>query len=270
MTELQTTGEKGLATKDPAWGATGFTQDDILIPKLLLMQPLSKLVADDKASPGSIVKSTTGETMCKKGETVEVIPFAMHKSWVLMEEVNGKFEFRSIQPMTADNAAADLEWSTPDGKRWRRDRALNFFFLLPSDIAKEANALKALAEKGEYPDPDDALIPCATSFRRTSYGAGKSFATHFAKSASFNVPPAVKVFKLGARLEKNDKGTFYVWTIESSRKSSKEELTACEKWWTTVQGAKVKIDDSDEGVEAGAATGAVDDEQFAKDVKNTF
>lgn len=254
-----------------SWGSEGVNQSDILIPKLLLMQPLSKLVADGKAAPGDLVKSTDGSKLCDKAGTIEVLAFSTTKTFVIMEEVKGKFEFRGVENVTPENADAPLEYML-DGKKMRRDRALNFFALLPSEIEKETKALAAMKESGEIPDPDDALLPLALSFRRTSYGTGKTFATHFAKSAHFNVPPAVHVFKLGVKMEKNDKGTFFVYTIEKARKSKPEEIQAAARWYQTVSKAKVVVDDSDlrEAPVADGAAPAPDDAAYQAEVARTF
>lgn len=270
---IATQGIKGVPAvgNTQAWGWEGVAQSDILIPKLLLMQPLSKLVADGKAAPGDIVRSTDGHKLCDKAGSIEVIAFSTTKTYVISEKVKEKYEFRGIEPVTAENVDAPLEYMV-DGKQHRRDRSLNFFALLPSDIEKERKALKAIADSGEMPDTDDVLLPIAMSFRRTSYGVGKFFATHFAKAGSFNLPPAVKVFKLGSKLEKNDLGTFYVYTVEAVRKSTPEEIAACAKWYGQFQKATVTIDESDERG-APAADGAApvpDDKEFEKEVARTF
>lgn len=233
-----------LAKGGPAWGSEGIDASDVVIPKLLLMQGQSEFVAAGKVKAGDIVKSTTGDLLGGAAGGVEIIPFMTFKTWVLSEFSGSRYEFRGVEPITAENVNEPLEWNV-GSKAWRRDRCLNFYVLLPADISKEMKALKKLEEKGELPDPGDALLPCVLSFRRTSYGAGKDLATHFMKAATFNVPPAVSKFKLLSKLEKNDQGTFYIFTIEPAGKSSEEEINACKKWYEVISHTKVKVDDSD-------------------------
>lgn len=228
-----------------AWGSEGMDAADVVIPKLLLMQGQSEYVSEGKAKAGDIVKSTNGELLGGVQAGVEIIAFMTYKTWVVSQSNGSRYEFRRIEPITVDNVNAELEWEE-DGRSWRRDRSLNFYVLLPSDIAKEIKALKALEATGDVPDSDDALLPCVLSFRRTSYGAGKDLISHFAKMASFNQPAAVSKFKLGAKIEKNDQGTFYVFTMEKVGKSTPEEIAACKRWYETITHTKVKVDDSDE------------------------
>lgn len=268
--EIAPKAQAALAKSQGSWGSEGVDTKDILIPKLLLMQPLSELVSEGKASPGAIVRSTTGEALATKDKPLSFIAFSSFKTWILSEQVKEKYEFRGVEPMTAGNVNEPLEWMV-NGSKWRRDRSLNFYVLLPQDVAREAAALKKLQESGELPDPEDALLPCVLSFRRTSYGAGKDLATHFAKASHFNVPPAVTVFKLFASLEKNDKGSYYVFKIEKDRKSTDEEVQAAHKWYETTKVQPVEVDDSDLERDGGPAVATkVADDAFEAEVAKTF
>jgi hypothetical protein len=224
------------------WGAASDVDtSDVLIPKLLLMQGLSKLVAEGDAAQGEIIRSTTGKALAKKGEAVDFIPLMTYKTWVLEEKVGSKYEYRRVEPMTAANKDLPLEF-VDGANQWRRNRCLNFYVLLPQDISKEAAALKAAAA-GDLPDPEDALLPCVLSFRRTSYNAGKILATHFKKAEHFKVTPAVTVFKLSSTVEKNELGTFHAFTVEPGRKATVEELTVAKRWFDTLQKVQVKVDE---------------------------
>lgn len=231
--------------QNQAWGSEGIDTSDVVIPKLLLMQGQSEYVAEGKAKAGEIVRSTNGEVLGGPGKGVEIIAFMTFKTWVMSEQNGGRFDFRGVEPITADNVNAPLEWDV-GGKLWRRDRSLNFYVLLPSDIGKELTALQKLEKSGELPDPGDALLPCVLSFRRTSYGAGKDLSTHFMKAAAFNRPPAVSKFRLLSKIEKNDKGTFYIFDIEPVGLSSQDEIATCKKWYDIISVNKnVQVDDSD-------------------------
>jgi hypothetical protein len=233
-----------LATQ--AWGSDGIDKSDILIPKLLIMQGLSQFVSDQKASIGDIVRSTTGEILAdgKKKGSVEFIPLTSFKTWIKEEKVGNKFEYRGQEPMTASNSTEPTEW-TENGTEWRRNRCLNFYVLLPGDIARDRAARKKLADTGDFPDTDDVLLPCVLSFRRTSYSAGKTLITHFAKAEHMGVPPAVSIFKLFSKIEKNDQGTFQVAVVEKSGKTTSEDIVICRSWYDTLKKSTVKVDDSD-------------------------
>lgn len=259
-----------------AWGSEGIDASDVVIPKLLLMQGLSEFVAAGEAKSGDIARSTTGEVLGGVNKGVEIIPFMTFKTWKLEENTGSKFEYRGVEPITAENANEPLEWNV-NGKHWRRNRCLNFYVLLPVDIAKEAAAMKKLETSGDLPDPGDALLPCVLTFQRTSYGAGKDLATHFMKAAHFGVPPAVSKFKLTSKLEKNEKGTFSIFEVEASGKSTTEEIAACKKWYETISQTKVKVvvDDPEaktkpEKKVQDKATPKASKDSFEAEIENVF
>jgi hypothetical protein len=224
------------------WKHDYIDSDDVLIPRLLMMQGLSELVADGKANQGELVKSTSKEVVGGKDKGVEIIPLKVFKTFVISEKVGQKWEYRSQEPVTMQNKDAPLEWNV-GAQIFRRDRSLNFYVLFPADIARESEAMRKFHDEGELPDPDDALIPCVLSFRRTSYGAGKELATFFKKAEHFGMSPAVSTFQLSTKLEKNDQGNFWVMTVQKGRKSTQTELDVASKWNQTLSTASVRIDD---------------------------
>ena len=226
-----------------SWGAEGIDSTDILIPRLLLMQPLSELVGEGDAQAGQIIKSTSQEVLYDGKKPFEFIPVMSFKTWRIMELKDGKYEFKRIEPLTAENVNEPYEWM--DGnQQFRRDRTLSFYVLLPSEIKKEIAAFKKI-EKGILPDVDDCLIPCLLSFMRTSSPAGKELATFAKKAQHFGLPIASYTFELFSEFEKNDKGNYHVFKVKRKRSSTPEEIAVCKKWNTTLtQATNIKIDDS--------------------------
>jgi len=244
-----------VAEASKAWGSTvSIDADDILIPRILMMQPMSHFVHDGKAAAGDLVKSKTGEKVGKDGKTVEFIPITYFKTWIISEFVDGKFKFRRQEDPSSTPLNAPMEWEAPNYKgekaKWRRDRRQNFYVMLPSDIDKEKMMIEATA-KGEVPDPDNVLLPCLLSFKRTSYGAGQVLTTHFAKCAQMGFNPAVKSFNLSTTKVKNDKGTFSILTVESGQRSDPYHIEAAKKWASFIESRKdhIKIDEEVEDLE---------------------
>lgn len=231
-----TTGWGGMEGIDPA---------DVLIPKVLIMQPISELVTEAKAQAGSLVRSTTGTFLGgKKGQDdtpMHFIPLFMQKVWVIMERVGQKAEFRKTEAFTAANAGAPWNW-TENGAQWERNQALNLFALLPADIEREIAARKKLAETGELPDAEDALIPVLIQFTRTSFKIGKEVATHFAKSSSFNIPAAASTLSLYTELTKGEKGNYYVFKMGSRSKTPTPHLELAKRWYGIVSKTALKVD----------------------------
>ena len=159
---------------------------DIVVPKLLLMQGLSKLVAEDrKFQSGDIVRSTT-ETKIgdDKSAPIPFIPLKMTMSWREEEKIGQKFQFKKSLPRTAANE--DLPWSfykNPQGQEFdkpgqlgatehRRVKELSCFALLPSDIDAFDAEMKKAAESGEMPDLNKTVLPSGISFSSTYFNAG--------------------------------------------------------------------------------------------------
>lgn len=241
-----------------SWGSEGVDSSDILIPRLLLMQPISERVGEGVAQAGDIIKSTTGEVLAPKGKTMEFIPIKTFKTWNIKKLVNGKYEFADVVPFTAANANADLEW-IEGAFQYRRDRSINFYVLIPSEIKREEDAFAKMA-KGGIPDTNDCLIPALLSFTRTSMPAGKVLATHFKMAQHFDCSPAVATFSLTSTFTKNDKGNYYVFEAVKNRDTSMEELAVCKRWWETLQKATVKIHEDVEATEPVTTVGM--DESF--------
>jgi hypothetical protein len=218
-----------------SWGSEGVDRGDVLIPKLLLQQALSKFVVDGKAKAGDLVDSLTGEVLGDKNTPVEVIPFLMTKSFRIMELEGNKYEYRRIEPITPENTDSALEYEE-GGKKFRRDRCLNFFLLLANQ-AGQADA-----------------FPYAVTFTRTSLTAGKLLATHFAKMAMLKAPPASKTLNLSCSMVKNDLGSFYVFGVTSGRATAPGELSNAYNWYKTLSTQKHRIDDSDLNTEAEVKT----------------
>lgn len=228
----------------------------IVIPKVLLMQGLSDLVAEGNAVMGEMVKSTTGEKLGNSENPVEFIPLTYNLTWVLSEKIGQKFEYRGQEPLTAANQ--DLPWEfEKNGAQWKRTKSLNLFALLTKDVKAEKEEL-AKADLGEMPDPDKALLPVMMSFRSTSFTAGKNLVTHFAKAKKFGLPGHVSTLKLKCTREKNDKGTYFVFGVEHSGKTPREDFAVCDYWRTIVATKHVQVDESDE-VATDAVSGS---EQF--------
>lgn len=239
-------GVPAIMAKD--WSKFEGDASDILIPKLLVGQATSKLVQEEKVGFGQIWRSTTGEVLGGKGKPFEVIPLTLTKTWILSEKVSGRFEFRGVEPFTAANKDKPWVWSeNKDGKttEWKREQALNFYILLPRDVLADLAARKAFADTGELPDTEASLLPCLLQFKSTSYKAGKTLVTHFAKAADFGVPPFSNTFMLDTEKVTGDTNSWFIYKVEKAGKTEPKFLEACNKWRDIVKTNAVKIDDSD-------------------------
>lgn len=208
------------------WGAEEISNEDIIIPKIMLMQPMSELVTDGIASIGEFRDSLNKDKKIGDSKTpVSIIVFGSFKTWVEFKDG----EYLTTKPMTPENSGLPQEEIVEEGAVITRDRVMNFYCLRPEDI-----------EAGE-------AFPYVLACRRTSYGAGKKIATHLKKLQMFRKPAAAKVFSLSSRKETNDKGTFFVMDIDVKGDSTNEQVKAAYIWHQALNSQRdgVKIDDGD-------------------------
>lgn len=208
------------------WGSSGTDSHDMLIPRVLLMQAMSKFVQDGKCAPGDIIENINCEVLAKPAASFEFVPFMTYKEWYRYKQVGGKLEFLGKELWSPKNDGYQYE-EIRDGVTYRNDMALNYFVLL-------ANRLNEL--------------PFLISFRRSSYYAGKKLSSHFQVAAMKKLPPANTVFGLSCRKDTNDKGTYFVLDVARKRDSKKEELEAAYGWWKTLSTSQAKVADDEETV----------------------
>jgi hypothetical protein len=228
--------KKELATKEnnlPAmaqgsWGAESADTSDILIPRIRIMQGLSKLVSSGEAAVGEIRDTVEGKFLGgKKGKEilpVDIIIFDSFKTWSEFKMNDGKWDFFRTIPMDSSNSDLPLE-DLVDGHATRRDKVLNFYCLLASEV-KEGVA-----------------FPYLLSLSRTSYTCGKKLMTAFAKLKVFKKPVAAKHFMLTPVFTENDKGSFFAFDVTQGDNSSETELSEAYKWHMALKSMKVKVQD---------------------------
>lgn len=227
---------------------------DLIIPKLLLMQGLSDAVADRKAQQGDIIRSTTMEKLGDDKTSVELIPLTIQNVWMNQEKIGSKFEFRGYEPRTASNETLPWEYNQ-GGTQWKRTKVLNLFALLPADIEAYRAELKKFEDTGEIPDMDKVLMPVVVPFRNTSFAAGRTVATLFLKAEGLSrevgkeVPVYGKTLLLSCVQDKNDKGSFFIYEVDSKgKKTDASYLSYASTWHKNLQamGMNVKVDEANE------------------------
>lgn len=237
-----------LAPADVVRPTETILKSDVVIPKVLLMQGLSELVAEGVAKMGDMVRSTNGELLGDATKPIEVIPLTFKNTWIISEKIGEKYEFRGIQERNAKNENDPWEF-TENGTPWKRTKSIDLFALLPADISAESEEIKKFRETGEMPDLGKTLLPVVISFRSTSYSAGRKVVTHFTQAAGmakFGVKAYGFTLKLACIKDKNDKGVYYVWDIKPGSRVSKEALERASDWYGVVATQPVNVDEGSE------------------------
>lgn len=267
--EVATTQGKALAPMTDQ-NTSGIIATDVVVPRILLMQPLSDFVTEGKAKPGDIVRSTTVERIAGPDSAIEFIPLSMPEaSWVIEVKPpkGNKFEFQRIEPRNAANSglpwgfSADFDGNevpagTPGALEARRVQRLSLFALLPSDIAADAEE-KAKAARGEFPDFAKALMPVQISFRSTGFPAGKEIVSFFTQAAAFKQPAWKAILKLTCKQESNEKGTYFVFQVDRSKPKPvpAEHLETVQYWAGIVNTQSLRVDETAEDDGAQGTTG---------------
>jgi len=199
MNELQETAGSEVSVADVTdmseWGVEelGIDSKDVVLPRIWLMQALSKLVAEDEvANAGDIVNSVTEEVLAPAGEHLKVTPVKFEKLWFIMEKSEDKPKLLGIESVTPQNASRDRE-GMYDGVACAFQYALRFYLLI----------------EGED-------LPAVVTFKATSLRAGKQLLTEaYIKNAKAGKNPASRYMALSASKQKNDKGVFYVFNVKA-------------------------------------------------------
>lgn len=227
----------------------GLTAQDILISKILLMQFMSDAVTEGRAEAGELRDSVTDELIGSFKAPVKIIPFHLTKTFIEYEEVvgaKGKVEknFLRVVPIDANPLSKGFNDDLPynekvDGKHISRDRTINIYCLDPNN---------------------PQLPPRIIGFRRSSLKAGKQLATGmYVRNATAKLPPFAYVWELGARLESNDQGKFYVFEAKSTEELISADLIPSVKYWLKQIGSRVIKEDHSDISKEKAVKSEVDD-----------
>lgn len=199
-----------------SWGSNPMTSNDLVIPKLLVMQGMSKVVVAGKAKLGDIVDSVTEEVVGNVNQPVDIIPFFFEKIWIVQKWNGKKFEYNSIEKMDSTNENLPWEYETPEGK------------------------FKRIYTRNVYAMIKDKPLPYIISFSSTSARAGKELVTlMYSSNAIQKLPPCGHHVDLGCKLESNDDGTYAVKTIKVGQRSSKEEVEKAYQWFTILNNKEI-------------------------------
>lgn len=211
------------------FGDDGLDTSDLLISRLSLCQPLSKLVSEGRALPGEIVDSVSGEVLVKKGQSLEIIPVASYKEWNVLHLIDNQWKFIQKVPFTIKTATWAKEAVTPEGIQVRNDLAMNFFVLI---AGKEQE------------------FPYLLSFKRSSYYAGRKISTAIQKNLMLKRNISSTSFDLKSSLQTFDKFNFFVFDVEKKKDTTKEQMDIAKVWNERLSKAKANVEIHEDSEEA--------------------
>lgn len=222
---------------------------ELLIPKAILMQAVSQLVQESTCSSGDIIRSTDKKVLGNSKKPFTFIPFHMSRTWIENKYDGGMYSWDHERPYTAENANDEWEYEV-DGAKWKRQKAYNFYALLPDET-----------------DPT-ALPIIKLQFKSGSARAGTQLADFFARISVTNktrkmqglgpIPPAFKTWKLSSKLMEGDKNKYQAFQVEQGPDSTKEQIEQAASWYMMMktQPTKVKEHEVKENTEGSVVSEA--------------
>lgn len=199
---------------------------DILIPKILLMQPGSSFVTDGEATIGDFRNSVTKEKLGSINESFAFVPFHFTKSWDIVAD-GGKW-VRS-EPFNPGDETKPWEFEE-EGTKYKRIKRLDFFGF----------PLKKIEE--------GVQLPMTLSFRSTGYREGTKILTQFKLNIAKKKLPWADVWGIkGEKLKNEDSQTYCVPRVDIVGNSDEDTLKLCLDWYKNIKNMTVKVvvDDSD-------------------------
>ena len=202
--------------------------EDIAFPRIMMLQPISESVTDGKYVAGDIIDSVTGEVIGGSSKQLEIIPLRCRKYYKVTKEVEGKAKFVRIEPI---NNAQDMQkdWNfMEDGEMMKRRPVMEVFVLVPG---KDLPYIFRIA---------------GMSFK----GMSKQFYTNaFVLPASQRKAPFVRSLLITSKKERNEKGTYFVYSFINGKLSDAETYGLASQWYESTKNAKVREDDNQDDEE---------------------
>lgn len=208
------------------WGAIeNLETTDLLVPKVLHQQALSKFVQEGKARPGDFCDSLTGDVLAKKDEALEVVIFGTFKTMLIesYDPVRDQYKYKETVTITPDNArewaSVGLTADTPEGKL-KYNLRYNYYCLLPAKLAE---------------------LPYVLTLGSKKTRAAKKLNTMLYKLSQLKKPGAAVVFELRSTAEKNERGSWFGIDIGQGRNTESNELAIAHAWYLKSQSQKFTV-----------------------------
>lgn len=207
--------------------------NDLLIPKVWLIQSMSDLRKEEKAKEGQFVDSQTGEVIADRGETLRFVVLKTFKRWHTFEVKKVKNdivkEFLSSEIMVLGKNH-DLKYEDVlDGKDITRRQVISAYVLLEKDAIHRVNR------------------PYIIDFASTSKHAGRVMVSDIATLNNRKLPSFAGFFEMSAVEEAFVKGDAHVKKIKFGGFLPEKAipfLIDCYKGLALIQD-QIEIDDRD-------------------------
>lgn len=214
------------------------TASDIMIPRILNMQPQSPKVIEGEAAFGELRDNMEWSVLAvaKKGDTpaksLVVLPFHWQKYWIQKKKEGGQFNFESMILMDHTNEKLDPfeSWKEEDGIERKREYLHLFYVLLK-----------------------DKPLPYTIGFKGASKKAGDMLVTQMytANKALKNVEafvrsPMGKLVEITPVKITKDSKSYMAMEVRPFETSTKDQAVEALTWHKNVASGAAKADLTDE------------------------
>ncbi len=203
--------------------------NDLLIPKVWLIQSMSDLRKEKKADEGQFVDSQTGELIADVGGSFQFVVLKTFKRWHTCEKKGDKKEFLSSELMVFGKNHDFKYEDVVDGKEVIRRQVISAYVLLAKDAVQGINK------------------PYIIDFASTSKHAGRVIVSDIATLNNRKLPSFAGFFEMTAKEEKFEKGEAFVKVAKFGGflpKDAMPFLVECYKGLQSIQD-QIEIDDRD-------------------------
>lgn len=214
-----------------SFGATNLRPQDIVVPRVKVVQQMAKEAADKLADPGDFYNVLTGENYGNAIRIQPILPF-MNRVFLVRQEKRDRadelltaaglpvlgegdgLKCRSLD-MVQGNGEPGVECDTCPLSQWTHDPKKGNI----APLCTETYNVAACTELGEL---------VVMSFSRSSAKVGKRF---FSAIRLRPGVPWTQFFDVATHQERNDLGTFYVPNFAIAKDKPPTELIAQAQFW---------------------------------------
>lgn len=215
----------------------GLSASDLRIATLLVMQPSSGMVSDQKAKLGDIVNNENEQVIAGFDKPLEVIALYKYETVRMYQAADGKF----VKEVPYEGVKIVKE-GYEEEVAVRRYHTLNFFVLLIDDI-----------KKGEG-------FPVLIRFKSTSFTAGNKFASYLFKKKMFgNKLPYHQTGMLGLlRCQNEKKQNWAALTFSEGRPTSEQEQAVAQQMVAIINAKRYTVLEAEDVESSGEVVAAIE------------
>ena len=191
---------------------TDETIDDIAFPRIIPMNPTSRMVNEGQAVFGTLVDQSNGAVLATADKPLAIVPVYIQKTYMVSKKVGAKFEFVRVEPF--DVAGRPYEYDALDGDRYKNELCYNVYCLLEGDID----------------------IPYMLTFKGMSVRSGRQIWTlMFRRNLVAGIPPFGRIIHVTPRKDKNPQGVYVVLDVKAGEKINGPILRTADEWFMTLR-----------------------------------